>query len=249
MAAHKPDARIIDLDRARPADPLRVAKRRLGAARRASGLTLAEFAAELDRRTQYRVEGRSVTTWETLAVPPSDLLIAAEQISGAYPAEVEPIRLITDAGDLQSTLAAVVAGARHALAITGSRSRDPGYLAGIERVLTDRPDVVHYRVLYGPPRHGATKNHLLRLFDQGTSASLHVAIARDTMRDQERFLVATESEAVVILPSVHGILNFDTALHCTDPDVAAAWVDHVRQAWLGAELIPDRAAVERLEVV
>jgi hypothetical protein len=47
--------------------------------------------------------------------------------------------------------------------VTGSRSRDPTYLAAIETVLAERPSLVCYRVLFGQPHHQVLKDHLLEL--------------------------------------------------------------------------------------
>jgi hypothetical protein len=57
----------------------------------------------------------------------------------------------------------VVHDARQYLAVVGSRSRDAVYLQAIETVLAERPELVHYWVLFGPPRHQVLKDHLLRL--------------------------------------------------------------------------------------
>jgi hypothetical protein len=47
-------------------------------------------------------------------------------------------------------------GRRAVIAVTGSRSREPDYLARIQAAISSR-DLLHYRVLYGLPRHGALK--------------------------------------------------------------------------------------------
>lgn len=57
----------------------------------------------------------------------------------------------------------VAAGAREHLVVTGSRRREKAYLAAIETVVAQHPDLVHYRVLHGPPRHLVLADHLLRL--------------------------------------------------------------------------------------
>jgi len=48
------------------------------------------------------------------------------------------------------------------LAIAGSRSRDVVYPKAIENMLAARPELVHYRVLFGPPRHADLIEHLRR---------------------------------------------------------------------------------------
>ncbi len=244
------DAKVIRLQSRMTADPERLAQRRLAAARRASGLTPKAWADALDQATKYHVTEAAVSAWETTACAPTDLTIAAELIAGTAPDEAEPIRLIADHTDLQATMAAVVTGARTLLAVTGSRSRDPGYLGLIEQTLAEQPDLIHHRVLYGPIRHGATKNHLRRLIDlQRPPGTLFIAIARDTLRDSERFICASENEAVVVLPSITGIMNFDTAIHFTAPDMAQAWAGRVHEGWSAADELTTRASIEALEVV
>ena len=55
--------------------------------------------------------------------------------------------------------------AREYLVVTGSRSRGLPYLQQIEEVLRERPRLVHYRVLFGPPHHRLLMDHLLRLLE------------------------------------------------------------------------------------
>jgi DNA-binding transcriptional regulator YiaG len=250
MTVHGSDARVIRLQSRMTADPARLAQRRLASARRASGMTPAAWASALDAATKYHVTEAAVTAWETTACAPTDLTIAAELIAGTAPDEAEPVRLISDYTDLQATMNAIVAGAQEQFAVTGSRSRDPGYLGLIEQALAERPALIHHRVLYGPIRHGATKNHLRRLIDlQRPAGTLFIAIARDTLRDSERFICASENEAVVVLPSITGILNFDTAIHFTDPDTARMWVTRVHEAWSGADALTTREHIDNLEIV
>jgi hypothetical protein len=48
---------------------------------------------------------------------------------------------------------------------TGSRSCDTEYLEATERLLTERPWLVYYRALFGPPLHQVLKSHLIRLLE------------------------------------------------------------------------------------
>ncbi|MEU9123629.1 hypothetical protein AB0C96_27790 [Streptomyces sp. NPDC048506] len=52
-------------------------------------------------------------------------------------------------------MVSVAAGTREQLVVTGSRSREEAYSAAIETAVAQHPDLVHYRVQYGPPRHRA----------------------------------------------------------------------------------------------
>jgi hypothetical protein len=249
---------VIDLRLARQRDLTdgQVACHRFTEALRLSGMSDGAFSNVLSKRLGWPVATDTVTAWRT-SPPPSDALVAAERVAGVEhtpPAGIpvagaSGIRFVDHFDDLQAALCDVVDGANEVLAVTGSRSREPSYLAHMESVLVDRPGLVHYRVLYGPPRHGALKNHLLRLADlQRRPGTLWMGIVRDLMRDHERFICASENTAVVVQPSVHSLLNFDTAVIHDDPDRAALYVDHVRQAYLSADPLATRDDVAALEV-
>lgn len=245
---------LIDLNLARGQgrDLAAVARGRFASARRRAGLTPAEFASRIADCLGWSITGEAVEAWETTGVPPGDVLLAAESVGGHVIAapHPEPVRLVHDVTALQEALSEVVDSAHEVLAVTGSRSREPDYLTHIERAIGSRPGLTHYRVLYGPPRHGAMKNHLLRLVDMQLAEDvLRVGIVTDLARDMERFICASESQAVVILPSLTSIMNFDSGLHVSDPAVAGRWVAHVRQAWLGAIPLTTRDQVEALEIV
>jgi hypothetical protein len=221
-----------------------------------SGMSDGAFSNALTKLLGWPVAAETVTAWRT-SPPPSDAHAAARMIAGGEhtPPAGLPLaggshgHIVRSFPDLQAALSAVVDGAHEALAVTGSRSREPSYLAHIEATIVERPALTHYRVLYGPPRHGALKNHLLRLADlQRKPGTLCMAIARDVMRDSERFICASENAAVVILPSLTSILNFDSALVVDDPDLARDWVEHVRQAYLAADPLATRDDVAALEV-
>lgn len=250
--------RVIDLQaaRGRVASPAVTARRRFASARAATGLSAAKFAALLTEALGWPVTAEAVTGWETTAVPLGDLLCAAEAIAGTAPAlvvvdePVQPMRLLNSYGELQAELGRVVDDAEQTLAITGSRSREPNYLARIEAAVARRPGLVHTRVLYGPPRHSATKQHLLRLVDlQRDPGTLQIGILRDLYRDGERFIVASERTTLIVVPSRWSLHNFDTAVVIDDEDTAQQYGEHVRQAWLASEPLTTRADIEQLEVL
>jgi hypothetical protein len=62
-------------------------------------------------------------------------------------------------------------------------------------------------------------------------------VVRDLMRDGERFICASETSAVVVLPSLSPMTNFNTGLHTADPEVARGDIAHIRQAFLGSEAL------------
>lgn len=243
---------VIDLAvaRARRADPATAARRRFAGHRTATGLPSGEFATALTGLLGWRVTAAQVTAWESSAVPPGDVLAAAEMLTptGTSPL-AETMRLVHGYSDVQAALRDLIDGAEQHLAITGSRSRDPVYLERIERALTARPGLIHWRVMYGPARHSSLPAHLLRLIDlHRPTGTLHIGILEDMLRDGERFIVASEHGAVVVLPSLSSPLNYDTAVSFDDPEIGHAYVEHVRAAWLASTPLADRAAIEQLEV-
>jgi hypothetical protein len=247
--------KIVDLRTARGVrrDVAAVARDRFAAARRATDLPPAAFADVLVEALGWSVTPEAISAWESTSVPPGDVLLAAEQIAG-QPAVIgapagDRMRLLDTYSDVQGALTRVVEDAAEVIAVTGSRSRDPDYLARIEAAITSR-DLLHYRVLYGPPRHGALKNHLLRLIDLHRPAGrVNIGAFWDLHVDGERFIFASEQTAVVVLPSVTSLLNFDTALVIDDPALAGAYVTHVRQAFLASQELTTRAMIEALEVL
>lgn len=258
MAAITGDgARLIDLGaaRARRVGGADSAHCHLANARQSLGMDWSSFAELLSRHLGWAVYPERLRAWEEDSVPPGDVLILALELAGVVGRVMPPgvttadhLTFLVDYDDLQLALAEIVEGAHEVLAITGSRSRDPAYLRLIERTLAARPAVTHYRVLYGPPRHGALKNHLLHLAEL-ERPGLHIGVVRDLLRDQERFLCVNERMTLIVQPSATSIANYDTALVIDDPDIASRYVNHVQQAYLGAEPVPDRPAVLALEVV
>ena len=105
-------------------------------------------------------------------------------------------------------------------------------------------------MLYGPPRHSATKQHLLRLVDPNRPPqTLLIGILRDLFRDGERFIAANERTAVLVVPSKWSLHNFDTAVVIDDEEIAGLYATHVRQAWLASEPLTTRSEIERLEIL
>jgi len=163
--------------------------------------------------------------------------------------------LLASFADLQDALLATVTGARDCLVAMGSRSRDPQYLAAIETALAERPGLVHYRVLFGPPHHRILRDHLLRLLelrDPGDRSlgikTLHLGIVEDTVVIPERFFCASEQTAAVPIPSLTSAEAFDSGVRL-GPLAAARLIDHCRQAYAASRRIESAVLVRALEVV
>jgi transcriptional regulator with XRE-family HTH domain len=164
----------------------------------------------------------------------------------------ETPRLLVGHHDLRRAMTEVVHGARHYLAVVGSRSRDAAYLDAIETALVQRPELVHYRVLFGPPRHKVLKDHLLRLVsirdphDRSLGLkTLHIGIVEDDPGTPERFFCASESTAVVPVPSLTSSEAFDSGV-LFEAGVAERLIDHARQVYAGARKVETEHTLREL---
>jgi transcriptional regulator with XRE-family HTH domain len=180
-------------------------------------------------------------------------VLFAHQDSGLRTATAP--RLLASVTDLREAMLATVKGARECLVAAGSRSRDAEYLEVIEAVLADRPTLVHYRVLFGPPHHQALKDHLLRLLELRVPAArslgmktLHMDIVEDTVTTPERFFCASEQMAAVPIPSLTSAEAFDSGV-MLGPPAAGRLLDHGRQAYAGARRVETPQQVGELEVI
>ncbi|WP_417281100.1 hypothetical protein [Celeribacter sp.] len=121
----------------------------------------------------------------------------------------------------------VVKTAKRSLVVMGSRSRDKGYLDAIQAQLALYPSLEHARILVGSPHHAVLEEHIQEL--------LKVAAKRDYSNGDgkvtvcryelggvvpERFVAASETKAVITLPTLNIGNSYDTAL-VIDDDAAS----------------------------
>ena len=184
---------------------------------------------------------------------PPELLFAHQDQRLTTPAE-QP-RLLVGHHDLRHAMAAVVRDARQYLAVVGSRSRDATYLEAIHAALAARPELVHYRVLFGPPRHQVLKDHLLQLLqirdphDRSLGLkTLHIGIVEDDPGTPERFFCASESRAVVPIPSLTSSEAFDSGM-LFEEAVSERLIDHARQLYAAARRVETADALRNLPTV
>lgn len=237
-------------------------------ARLARNWTLEDVVGEIDLRTpggQSGVTPSMVSGWElnhhatslghrrTLCEiyeqPPEVLFAYQDQVL----ARTEP-RLLAGVRDLRSAMLEVVGGAEECLVVTGSRSRDSAYLRAIEDVLRQRPVLVHYRILFGPPFNQVLHDHLARLLElrdpQDRShgiKTLHVGLV-EGVGFPERFFCASENGAVVPIPSLTSHEAFDSGI-ALGRQQAVRLLDHGRQAYAAARRIETLQALRALDVV
>jgi hypothetical protein len=184
---------------------------------------------------------------------PPDVLFAHqdEQLASGLDAP----RLLAGWGALQAAMLATVTEAQECLVVTGSRSRDQEYLEAIEAALAERPLLVCYRVLFGPPHHQILKDHLLallRLRDPGDRSlgvkTLHLGMVEDVTASPERFICASERMAVIPVPSLTSHEAFDCGI-VLGAGAALRLLDHGRQAYAAARKVETPEDVAGLDVL
>lgn len=195
--------------------------------------------------------GHRKTLCEIYGQPPQVLFV--HQDSGLRTATAP--KLLAGVAELREAMLATVNDACECLVAMGSRSRDLDYLGAIETVLVQRPTLVHYRVLFGPPHHQALKDHLLRLLELRDPAerglgikTLHLGIVEDTLTTPERFFCASEQTAAVPIPSLTSAEAFDSGV-ALGPAAAGRLLDHGRQAYAGARRVETPQRVAELKVI
>lgn len=241
-------------------------------ARLARNLTLEEAAEALNAITGGAADASLLSAWESgrrrtgtrnraglcrLYRERSELLFAHQDGSAIRAMETSATSTVTKVltrwTELMDAMIDVVTGARDQLVVTGSRSREAAYLAAIEATVAEWPDLVHYRVLYGPPRHRALTDHLVRLLRlrdpqarRNGVKTLHLGIVEPT-EALERFFVASENAAVIPLPSFHGADGFDCGV-LLGREVAWGLIQHGREACAAARPVETVEALCALPV-
>lgn len=231
----------------------------LRAARWGENWTLQDVADKIYEREPSGVTPSLISAWETGRIRTSaryrrvlcdlygqapDVLFAFQDAGrstvGRVVGEGEGLRLLVGYQELLAGMIEVVHDAEESLIVTGSRSHSTPYLEAIETALAARPGLVHYRVLYGLPRRPQLREHLLRLLALRDPADrsmgrkmLHIGLIEDIRRTPERFFVASERDAVAIVPSITTAEAFDTGIGL-GKDAAQGLLAHGREAYAGA---------------
>lgn len=216
-----------------------------------SGVTPSMLSAwELGRRvTSVRCRKLLAEYYTT----PPDALFAHQDAQLA--AIDEAPHLLVGHRDLRAALTATARDAEQYLATAGSRSQDADYLNAIESSLAERPELVHYRVLFGPPRHQVFKDHLLRLLELRDPAdwslglkTLHIGVIDSDAGAAERFFCVSEQAAVVPIPSLTSAEAFDSGV-LLGARAAERLIDHARQCYAAARRVETAEAVLALPVL
>lgn len=237
----------------------------LRSARVARHWTLRRLVEEVDAKAGQAtgLTESLVSQWEHGNVRPSmryralvSQVFAPDEIDfdGAEESQTKGVTLITSHGEMTTVMVRIVRQAETFLTLTGSRSREVDYMEEIEAALVGRPTLVHYRVLFGPPRNQVFKDHLSRLLeicdpmDRSVSGvqRLHIAMAPDGFHEVS--VCVSEKEGMIVLPSLVSPGNFDTGLLLGTSRHARDLVAHVQQLYQAGTKIETQLAVQQLPI-
>lgn len=165
-------------------------------------------------------------------------------------------RVIQTAQEKRACTSRIVTEANEILYVTGSRSHDTKYIKLIEARVAEHPELIHYRVLFGPPHYGLLKSHLRRLIEirAGRDTELDyktvfLGLYKNTLKQYETFILGNEREAIVLLPSFSGVGESDSCLLLTSPASVEAMKRFVKQLYTASDSLDTLEAINGLEVL
>ncbi|MGH3934013.1 MAG: hypothetical protein ACRDS1_03350, partial [Pseudonocardiaceae bacterium] len=104
-----------------------------------------------------------------------------------------------------------------------------------------------------PPRHAVLTDHLLRLLDlrdpadRSLGKTLHIGMVVEDPSTPERFFCASETSAVVPIPSLTSAEAFDSGV-LLGAKTAERLIDHARQCYAAARRVETMQAIRALPV-
>jgi hypothetical protein len=132
--------------------------------------------------------------------------------------------------DVQAKHFSIANNARKFLICFGSRARDVQYLNAIEESLKHYPSLTYSRILFHPPFHQVLQDHLLKVlllrspYDRSEGfQTVNLCLYNDFIRQPEINICMNESEANLVLPSMHIPGAYDTSMVLSDPQAIRAW--------------------------
>ncbi|MDD9900380.1 MAG: helix-turn-helix transcriptional regulator [Alphaproteobacteria bacterium] len=167
------------------------------------------------------------------------------------------IQLLTSPQEIIEWNMNIAATARIILACTGSRSRDEDYMRQIETTMKNCPELVHYRVMSFPPFKSVFQEHLLRVLEMRDPQSrshgyktLHIGINRDLVKQPEHAICANETKAIVVLPSLSGVVGeYNTAVLIKNASVAKGLIAMVKNLYQSGQPVETPEDVLNLGMV
>ncbi|REG81120.1 hypothetical protein [Algoriphagus antarcticus] len=161
--------------------------------------------------------------------------------------------MVRSATDLLNHNQRIILEAKEHLYMTGSRTRDQIYLTAIEDKLKQFPVMVHHRVLFGPPHHQMLKDHLIELLKtrdpddrQYGQKTIHLGVFDDYKRQFETFILGNEREALVLLPSLLGVGEYNSGILFTGKDDVDGLRRFVKDLYGWSQKIETLKAVDSL---
>lgn len=129
------------------------------------------------------------------------------------------LTLLTSSDEIIAANIHIAASARKILVCAGSRARDPKYFNTIETTLRTHSSVVHFRVMAWPPFKQSFQDHLLELLQIRNPIdrshgykTIHIGLYSEHLKFAEHAICANEKSALIVLPSMFGLGEYNTAL-------------------------------------
>ena len=166
------------------------------------------------------------------------------------------IRILTSGQEIIEANIQIVASARKVLACIGSRSRDENYLRLIETTLEKHPKLIHFRTMALPPFKQQFQDHLLKLLKIRNPfcrahghKTIHVGIYDSILKQSESSICANETTALVVLPSLSGVGEYNTALLIQDPSMAEKYAGLAKSLYQMGRPIETEQEIRQLGLV
>ena len=171
--------------------------------------------------------------------------------------EDQPVlRLLTSSQEIIEWNSRIVASARKVLACIGSRSRDENYLRLIETTLEAHPALLHFRTMALPPFKQQFQDHLVRVLkirDPFCRAhghkTIHIGIYDSVLKQAEPSICANETMALIVLPSLTGPGEYNTALLIQDAAMAEGYIGHAKSLYQMGRPVETEQAISELGLV
>ena len=249
---------IIGLQRAAASKGPLVNGARIKQLREEHALSQAELAEKIGSTE------KTVGQWETEPEKRirSESLKALAKFFNVLPKEliysVGPPRFALQNTDVRDINIHIVESAKEFLYTTGSRSRDGRYLDAIEETLRKNADLVHCRVLFGPPMKQKLKVHLKNLLairetrnsGEADIDPLCIAVYQNAATyPAEAAICMNETMALMVLPSASGASKYDTALIVEDRGMITGWRTWVETMIANGQRLSSVGDIEELGCV
>ena len=166
------------------------------------------------------------------------------------------IKLLRTAQEMIDVNTKIATSARKFLACVGSRCSDENYMRIVEETLIKYPTVIHYRVMALPPFKKIFQDHLLKLLHIRNPVdrthgykTLHIGFHEDTVRQPEYGICVNETTVLIVLPSMFGFGEYNTALLIEDVKAAERYFFLAKSLYLAGRFLETKQAILQLGLV